>query len=347
MQRSRRRFVLLSTLAPLLPALDALAEPQGAGGDARLIRLNLPGPGSLPFFPLELIPTLGFDHEAGARLLLRYHPSGIRALEDALLGNADFAALGFPTLPVMHASGKDAVAIAPIAGTSHSFHLMVRKDLSQRIRRIGDLKGRTIAISTGSPSSKTYMQMLCEILLGAHGVGNHQVRWLSAGQNWESISGALFSQAADAVLCEQPFPLKLMRAGLGVSLADLNDPKVQARVPGIDALRSAVIAPRKTLDLPETQEKAELLVRMLRRALVWLQTTPAETVARQAKVRSEEEREDIAMLLRSNPRIYSTDARFVMRQIEATDRFLQSAHPSQRFASATGMISMRWAGEKS
>jgi NitT/TauT family transport system substrate-binding protein len=347
MQRTRRKFLLYSALAPLLSALEALAEPPGAGGVTKLIRLNLPGPGSLPFLPLELIPALGFDREMGAHLLLRYHPSGIRALEDTLLGNADFAALGFPTLPVMHASGKDAVAIAPLAGISHSFQLMVRKDLVKQIRRIGDLKGRTIAISTGSPSSKTYMQMLCEIILGTHGVGGHQVRWLPAGQNWESISGAFISQAADAVLCEQPFPLKLMRAGLGISLADLNDPKIQAQVPGISALRSAVITPRNTLDLPETQEKAELMVRMLRRTLVWLQATSPETVARQAKVRSEMEREDIAMLLKTIPGIYSTDARFVRRQIEETDRFLQAAHPGQQFASAMGMVSMRWAGEKS
>lgn len=347
MQRSRRRFVLFSALAPLLPALDALAETHGTAGEARLIRLNLPGPGALPFLPLELIPALGFDHEMGARLLLRYHPSGIRALEDALLGNADFAALGFPTLPVMHARGKEAVAIAPLAGTSHSFQMMVRKDLAKRIRSLGDLKGRTIAISTGSPSSKTYMQMLCEILLGAHGVDSHQVRWLPTGQNWESISGTFISQVADAVLCEQPFPLKLVRTGLAVPLTDLNDPKIQAQVPGIGALRSAVIAPRKTLELPETQEKADLMVRMLRRALVWLQTTPAEAVARQAKVRAEEEREDIAMLLKAIPGIYSTDARFVRGQIEATDRFLQAAHPGQHFAAATGMVSLRWAGEKS
>lgn len=347
MQRSRRGFIVSSAIAPLLAALKAFAETAPpASGDATLIRLNLPGPGSLPFLPLELIPALGFDREMGGRLLLRYHPSGIRALEDALLGNADFAALGFPTLPVMQARGKDAVAIAPLAGTSHSFHMMVRKDLAARIRRIADLKGRTIAISTGSPSSKTYMQMLCEILLGAHGVGSHQVRWLPAGQNWESISGAFVSQAADAVLCEQPFPLKLMRAGLGVSLADLNDPKIQARVPGIGALRSALIAPRKTLQQPETQEKAELIVRMLRRALVWLQTTPPAAVARQAKVRTEEEREDIASLLQAIPGIYSTDARFVRQQIEATDRFLHAAHPDQQFPPAAGLISPRWAGEK-
>jgi hypothetical protein len=40
------------------------------------------------------------------------------------------------------------------------------------------------------------------------------IRWLPSGQNWEGASGALVSKAADAVLCEQPFPTRLLRTGL-------------------------------------------------------------------------------------------------------------------------------------
>lgn len=345
-----RRRALQVLAAGLLSAGGVRAQQPAsrtAGGSEIPIRLNLPGPGSLPFLPLELIPALGFDREVGARLLLRYHPSGIRAIEDVMIGNADFAALGFPTLPVLHARGKDVVGVAPLSGVQHTFHLIVRKDLAKSITRLEDLKGRTIGVSTGSTNSKTYMQMLTELLLDGYGVPPGQVRWLGTGQNWESLSGALISKAADAVLCEQPFPLRLIRGGLGVSIADLSDPRIQARVAGIDALRSTVATSRVLLNQPDGQHKADLFVRMLRRTMVWLQTTPPETVAGHAAVKSEAEREDIAAILRKTPRIFSPDARFVASQIAATDVFLRTMQASLKLVPANSLIDDRWAGRKS
>ncbi len=346
MQPIRRRL-MLSLAGVFTGAFLSPAALRAASNETLpLIRLNLPGPGSLAFLPLELITALGFDREMGARLLLRYHPSGIRSLEDMLDGNADFAALGFPTLPVMQARGRDAVAIAPISGARHTFHLMVRKDLARRITRVEHLKGRTIAISTGSPNSKTYMQMLAEILLTSHGIGGHQVRWLPSGQNWESMSGAFISKAADAALCEQPFPTRLQQTGLGVSLVDFGEPGVQSRVAGIDAQRSTITAARKLIGQPEGQAKADLMVRMLRRTLVWLQTMPPETIANQSKAGTQEERNEIALLLRQHPGIYSTDARFDARQVNATDAFLQAALGNVKLVPAASVVDDRWAGYK-
>ncbi len=340
MQTTRRQFIQAASGSLLLSLVGS--GHTVAAEDLPLIRLNLPGPGSLAFLPLELITALGFDREMGARLVLRYQPSGVRGLEDVLQGNADFAALGFPTLPVMHARGKDVVAIAPISGHRHPIYVLVRKDLAKQIPNIASLKGRTISISTGSPSSKTYMQMLMETILAAHGISTQQVRWLPSGHNWESYSGALLSKAADAVLCEQPFQNRLMRAGLAVSIADLNDPALRKKIPGIGALRSALVASRKTLALPETAQKAELLVRMLRRTLVWLQTTPAATVASHAVVGSEEERSEIAAILKASPGIYSANARFLPEQVNATDQFLRTALGNVNLAPAASLIDERW-----
>lgn len=345
MRTTRREFIRTAS-GSLLLGLGGAKLSAWAAEDLPLIRLNLPGPGSLPFLPLELINALGFDREIGARLVLRYHPSGIRALEDALQGNADFAALGFPTLPVMHSRGKDVVAFAPISGRRHTFHLMVRKDLAKQLPNIGRLKGHTIAISTGSTNSKTYMQMLMEILLAGYGVNSQQIRWLPTGQNWESISGALASKAADAVLCEQPFPTRLVRTGLAVSIADLNDPALRKRTPGIGALRSTLVAPRKTLALPEIAQKAEQLVRMLRRTLVWLQTTPAETIASHAHVQNEEERSEIVAILKVSPGVYSPNARFLPEEISATDQFLHAALGNVNLAPAASLVDDRWTNAK-
>jgi NitT/TauT family transport system substrate-binding protein len=347
MHTGRRRTLQALCAAALLPgrAWTQQTDAPSPGADT-VIRLNLPGPGSLPFLPLELISALGFDREVGARLVLRYHPSGIRALEDVLVGNADFAALGFPTLPVLMAKGKDALAIAPISGEQQVFHLLVRKDLSKKITRIKDLAGRTIGTSTGSPNGKTYLQMVVEIVLNAHGVAPHQVRWLPTGQNWESSSGAFISQAADALFCEQPFPNRLVREGLGVSLLDLSDKRTHAGLAGINALRSVVATRRALLNQPDGQRKAELMVRMVRRTLVWLRAATPQAVAQQASMRSDNERQGIAELLTKTPYIYSADGRFNLQQVQDTDVFLRAAQGDMRFPVASSRIDTRWAGQE-
>ncbi len=347
MQPGRRHTLQALCGAALLPnrAWAQRVDPSGPGTET-VIRLNLPGPGSLPFLPLELINALGFDREAGARLVLRYHPSGIRALEDVLAGNADFAALGFPTLPVLLAKGKDTLAIASISGEQNVFHLLVRKDLAKKITRIKDLAGHTIGTSTGSPNSKTYMQMVVEIVLRANGVAPHQVRWLPTGQNWESASGAFISHAADALFCEQPFPNRIIREGLGVSLLDLSDKRTHAGLAGIDALRSVVATHRALLNRAEGQRKAEMMVSMLRRSLVWLRAATPQAVARQAGMRSDTERQDIAELLTKTPNIYSADGRFNLQQVQDTDVFLRAAQGDLGFSPAISCIEARWAGQQ-
>jgi len=344
MQSGRRHALQALCGMAFLPA-QSRAQDAIAAGTETVIRLNLPGPGSLPFLPLELINSLGFDREIGARLVLRYHPSGIRALEDVLAGNADFAALGFPTLPVLYAKGKDAVAIAPISGEQHVFQLLVRKDLAKKITRIKDLAGRTIGTSTGSPSSKTYMQMMVEMVLQAHSVGPQQVRWLPTGQNWESASGAFISQAADALFCEQPFPNRLLREGLGVTLLDLSDKRSHAGLTGVNALRSVVATARMLLNQPDGPRKAGLMVRMLRRTLLWLHAATPQAVAQQASMRNKQEQQDITELLTRTPLIYSADARFNLQQVQDTDAFLRAAQGDTRFAPASNLIDSRWAGQ--
>lgn len=331
----------------LLPSPAGAQRQDPAGSEIEtVIRLNLPGPGSLPFLPLELINALGFDREIGARLVLRYHPSGIRALEDVLAGHADFAALGFPTLPILMTRGIDALAIAPISGEQNVFHLLVRKDLSKKITQIKDLAGRTIGTSTGSTNGKTYLQMVVEIVLKAHGVAPHQVRWLPTAQNWESASGAFISHAADAQFCEQPFPNRLIREGLGVSMIDLSDKRTHTGLAGVDALRSVVATHRALLNLSYGQRKAELMVRMLRRSLTWLGAATPQTVARHASMRSDKDRQDISEILTKTPNIYSADARFNLHQVQETDVFLRATQGDMRFPSAINRIETRWAGQQ-
>jgi len=337
-----RRRTLRAALGTLL--LPAVSWAQSATSGETLIRINIPGPNALPFLPIELIPVLHFDQEMGARLAIRYHNSGIRAIEDVLAGNADLAALGFSTLPILQAKGKDVVAISPLSGHLVPFVLVLRKDLAQRVRRVADLKGHTIATSIGSINSKTYMHMAGEALFRSSGIADNQVRWLPTGQNWDSISGAMLSQACDAVFCEEPFAGRLVREGLGVVLADLADPKIASKIPGLRHIRSAIVTTRA---LTHSQpEKMELFVRMLRRSLVWLQTTPPAQVAEKSPGGAAEERREIAALLARMPGMYNADGRFDAAQIAETDVFLRAAMPEAKLAPAASLIDDHWSGRR-
>jgi NitT/TauT family transport system substrate-binding protein len=338
MNPNRRRTLQAACAALLLPVV---ARAQLGSGET-VIRINIPGPHSLPFLPIDLIPALNFDREVGSRLAVRYQPSGIRAIEDVLAGNADLAALGFSTLPVLHAKGKDVVAISPLSGRTPPIAIIVRSDLVSSIRRVADLRGRTIATSTGSVSSKTFLQMAAQTLLSANGVGPDQVRWLPTAQNWDSISGALISKAADAVVSEEPFSSRAVRSRLGGVLVDLSDPRVAAQVPGLNHIRTAICTTR-TLVQAQPQ-KLELFVRMLRRTLVWIQSTPSEQVAQRAPVDTAEEQQEIAALLKKMPGIFSPDGRFSIPQISETDVFLRAAMPNLKLTPADSLIDARWAG---
>ena len=208
-----QRRTFLHTLFAL-PALAALP----ARADLPAIRLNLPGPGALPFLPLELIPPLGLDRAAGARLILRYQTSGVLGFQDMVAGNADFAAHGGVILPGMAKKGLVGRAIALLADRPMPFAMLVRQDLAPTIRALADLKGRVIATTAGSHASPTMFQILGEALLARHGVVKGQVRWLQAGQTEAGMAAVLQAQSADAVWCEEPLAGRIERRGLAQAL---------------------------------------------------------------------------------------------------------------------------------
>ena len=136
----------------------------------------------------------------------------------------------------------------------------------------------------------------------------------------------------------------MIREGLGVPLLDLSDKRNRSGLVGIDALRSVVATSRKLVSQTEGQRKAELLVTMLRRSLVWINTSEPKLVAQRAVVSNDNEREDIVAVLSKTPRIYSSDARFYLQHVHETDMFLRSANSSQGIPPAINLIDSRWAG---
>lgn len=342
MRRSRRDF-LGGLLALPLSALSLSGQVQASA--PKHIRLNIPGPGSLPFTPLELIAPLGIDRALGTELLIRYFPSGVQALEDMLAGNADFAGLGFVVLPRMRAKGIDVVAVAPLSGATPPFSVVVRADLRGKIRLLADLKGRSVGVPVGSTQSKTYLQSMSEVVLASAGVKASEVRWVGTGQNIDGLVGALAGNVVDAVFCEEPFSTALVRRGTGFLLADLRDAKLARSVPGTNHLR-AMIATRNAL-VEQNPEHVALMVQMLRRALAWMHRQTSESIVERLHVADDEDRTDRIAALKRSPAMFPRDTRFSHTQVNATQAFLRATNdPAADAFDPAQLVNDTWAGSR-
>lgn len=316
-----RREALRSLLA--LGATACLGSVRAQAPASTLIRINIPGPHLLPFIPVELIPLLGIDQAMGVQLAIRYMPSGVQALENVIAGDAAFAGVGFSVMPNFVQQDKPVVALATLSSGTPPYAVLVRNDLAGKIRSLRDLKGRSIGIPLGSPTTKTYLQTLMELWLEAYGIRNDQVRWVPTSMNMDGMHGALASGSVDAVFCEEPLSGTLARTKTGTQLASLSDPNNPARFVGRQHLRAVIASTPEAV--AASPAHAETMVRMLQRALHWIHKTPPERVVAKLGIPVPEQAADIASAMRRLPGLYSPDGRFEDSEIRSTRQFLKAS----------------------
>ena len=309
------------SLLKALCAAVALAGWQRATGDDPTIRINIPGPLLMPFFPIELIPSLGIDRQLGYKLAIRYHPTGVLAFEDMLAGNADFAGIGFPILPRFVAQGRHMVAIGRLSKGAPPYAIIVRADLADRIRDIEDLRGFTLGVPMGSATTKTYLQLVAELWVTAHGVKREELRWAPITQTYDGVYGAMAGGTVDAVFCEEPYSASLVRKGLGRQLASLSDPRNPLRVVGRDHLRAVIVTTPGRLE--RDPEAVRAMAGMLNRALAWANGASPEAIVSQLSIEDAAQRDDLIDALTRLPAPYSPDGTFSEEEIDATREFMR------------------------
>lgn len=323
----------------------AVFSVPGARASAAPVRLvvSYPGPLNVSYLPLDLAPRIGADRAEGARLQAVHTGGGGVALANLMNRNADFAVAGLPAAMSLRANGGRVVVVAPV-NDAPLFILMVRADLSDRVRRVGDLKGRVIGVNASSLTSKTTSQQLVELLLAADGVRPEQVRIVPAGQSWREQSTLLNNRVADAIMGDEPFASRLRAEGKVFFLASLADPAIAARIPGAGFLHAAV-ATRE--DMPRTQTDAVArMVRTVQRTLAWMARATPRQVVDALSVQDAEERRALLHSLATYPRLYSRDGRFSTRQLEETETFFRATSGEGRVPRLADMVVDTWAGRK-
>lgn len=333
----------MRSVAAVLLLLAAAPAARAAGQPVEIV-VSAPGPRNLTYLPVDLIGKIGADRAEGAIVRVRHTGGGGVSLQDLMSRNADFAVAGLPAAMSLRSRDQNVVALAAVSADP-LFVLAVRSDLRRQVRTVADLKGRVIGVNTSSLSSKTTSQQLAELILRIHGIAPEMVRLVPAGQSFASQSSVLASGVADAVLGDEPFASRLEaenRVFFLFNLAEKNDVR---RIPGGGFLHAA-LETRAEL-LTQDPHKVGIMVRILKRTLVWLATAQPEVIADTLEVDDPLEKRWLLQTLKKYPDIYSRDGLFSRAQLEETSRFFQETSPGQaRPGLLEGMIDDRWSGSK-
>lgn len=341
-RRSLLGWVAAMASAGLGPAFG----PAFAQASRRDVVVAAPGPRSTVSLPAEVVAAAGLDAAQGLRLRVLPVSGGAIALQNLVERNADFAIAGLPAGMLMRSHRSPVVAIAALEERPH-YVLVVRRDLAASVRKVADLRGRTVGVHSGSLAAKTTSHLLSELVLRSAGVTPEQVRFVAVGQNWETQASAFQSGTADAIMGDEAFSSRLIDELGAVALVNLSDPAQASMVPGAAFLRGTLFT-RDEL-LLQDPKLAESVVHAFRAALAWVHANPPERVAEVIGTSPGGERQHLTRLLRENPRMYTQDARFSTRQLRDTEVFFRASTPGNAAAQSLAIESMivdRWAGRR-
>jgi NitT/TauT family transport system substrate-binding protein len=333
-----RRAVLAAALS--LPAL-VRAQP----GPPIDVVLATPGPASAVSMVPELSVKIGADRAEGVALRLKFVSGGGVAIREIYSGNAQFGVFGLPAAMNENLAEVRLVALAAVEDRT-PLSVMVRSDLRAAVRRVEDLRGRVLGVHSNSLTTTTTGQQFLILALRQAGVPPDAVRFVAAGQSWETQSATLRGKLADAIVSEEPFGLRLEQEGLAFPLLRIGHPGEADTLPGAGFLRGTLIAQRNLVEVQP--QLAEQMVRVVRRTLSWLHGRSSQSVVDALGLSGAEALAFLSML-DSYPRLFSSDGRFSQSQLEQTLVFFREgaghSPESMRFQLAPTVID-RWAGRK-
>jgi NitT/TauT family transport system substrate-binding protein len=327
----------LSMLLLGLFCLAAAAEPM------RIV-VAMPGPNAAPFLPLELMPRIGADQKAGFVLVVRHFGGGPLAVKDMIERNSDFAGLGMPALAGIRLGNPELVSIAALT-QAPAYALMVRQELKKQVRKIADLRGRSIGTHTGSKQGKSTARQIAEYLLMRDGVRSDEVNFVHAGQNLADYSAALQSGQVDAIVVNEPAATLLEKHKLAWRLADLHDRAAAKKYLGGRFLYTQLAASKETL--AAQPDKANLLTTALRDTLQWMKTHSAREIVARLELPEGEERQALEQFLAAHKDIYSPDGAFSEEAVRNSEAFFHAVsgdNPAAARLRYADLIDNRWSG---
>lgn len=336
-----RTFLALYCFSILL-----LIFPGAALSQPMRITIAIPGPGAASYYPAELISRIGADKAEGAEVRVIFASGGPSAIDEMLHNNTDFSIVGLPAAMSVYLRDDRVVALAAINDLP-LYALLVRQGLKDEVKSIADLKGRTIGLHSGSTINKSTSQQVLELLFRRGGIDPGSYRVVGIGRRWESESLMLKAGSVDAVIGDEPHASHLNAQGIAFPLVHLGDPATMRQFSGGGFLRGALIGRRDRI--AENSEKAETMVRIIKRTLQWIADHSAEDFASTLGITDPDSRQKLIDVLKKFPRQYSKDGSFSNRQLRETEIFFidsQAGNPAAKNFRVNAMIDDRWVGRR-
>lgn len=324
-------------------ALPRWARAQGASLTEAV--LVTPGPASAVSLIPELAARIGADRAEGLALRIKFVSGGGVAIRELAERNAHFGVFGAPAAMKENLGGPRLVALAALEDRV-LLSVMVRKDLDGKVRYVADLRGRVLGVHSNTLATSTTGQQFLVLVLRQAGVAPEEVRFVAAGQSWDTQSSALRGRLADAIVSEEPFGLRLAQEGLAFPLLRIGHPQDPRTLPGVGLLRGTLIARAGLID--EQPELAERMVGVMKRALAWRKAQTPQAVVDALGLQGAE-RAAFAAMLQDNPQQFSADGSFSEAQLAQTDTFFRASAGESPEAVAYRMASMvvdRWVGRR-
>ena len=235
------------------------------------ITIIVGGINKLIYLPPKLAESLGYFRDEGLDVELQSQPAGVDA-ENELVAGAAQAVVGFYDHSIdLQAKGKEVESIV-LFGLVPGSREMVRSDMVNQIRSMGDLKGKTLGV-TGLGSSSAFIG---QFLAARYGLKTSDYSTLPIGAG-NALLAAVKQRRVDVVWSTEPTTSLLRATGNARTLVDLSS---------VEGTKAALggLYPASSLYVQRNwasthKDDAQKLVRAFVRTLQFIQTHSAEEIA--------------------------------------------------------------------
>ena len=235
------------------------------------ITIIVGGINKLIYLPPKLAESLGFFRDEGLDVDLQSQQAGVDA-ENELVAGAAQAVVGFYDHSIdLQAKGKEVESIVVFGLVPGSME-MVRSDMANQIRSMGDLKGKTLGV-TGLGSSSAFIG---QFLAARYGLKTSDYSTLPVGAG-NALLAAVKQQRVDVVWSTEPTTSLLRATGDAKVLVDLSSVKGTKAALGGLYPASSLYVQRNWADTHK--DEARKLARAFVRTLHYIQTHSAEEIA--------------------------------------------------------------------
>lgn len=259
-----------------LGAAAAVIAVAGAASAAELeksdVSLGVGGKALLYYLPLTIAERKGFFEEEGLNVTINDFKGGSQSLQALVGGSVDVVTGAYEHTIRMQTKGQDIRAVLEL-GRFPGIVLAVKKDLADRVKKPGDLKGMNIGVT--APGSST--NMFATYLLAKDGVQADEVSFIGVGGAATGVA-AMKRGEIDAISNLEPVISTLERDGLIDILADTRTEEGTRAIFG-GTNPAAVLYTRQDF-IDDNPNTVQALVTALHKSLQWLATaTPEDVVA--------------------------------------------------------------------